>query len=299
MMRVFAKQRATFAQSIRKPTLALRPTRPQSRSQQLATRTDVKADAQQDVFLREVDDALREDQMLTVMKRHGAVIGAVVFAALVALAGWLWWNSHTEGQAAEQGEKFTVALDQIEAGQIDPGNAAIAPVIAEGGAGYKAAGMMMQAGIALQKGSREQAAKLFGQVAADSDAPQPYRDLARIRQVATTFDSMKPDAVIAQLKPLAVPGSPWFGNAGELVGAAYLKQGRNDLAGPLFAAIAKDPTVPESLRSRSRQLAGLLGVDAIVNVEAEVARVIDANAAANPGAAPASAAAAPAPSGQQ
>ena len=69
--------------------------------------------------------------------------------------------------------------------------------------------------------------------------------------------------MIDRLKPLAVPGNPWFGSAGELVGMAYLKQNNTALAGPLFAAIARDKDAPETLRNRVRQLAGLLGVDAI------------------------------------
>jgi hypothetical protein len=48
-----------------------------------------------------------------------------------------------------------------------------------------------------------------------------------------------------------------------MVGMAYLKLGKNDLAGPLFAAVSKDKTVPDSLRNRTRQMAGLLGVDAV------------------------------------
>ena len=44
---------------------------------------------------------------------------------------------------------------------------------------------------------------------------------------------------------------------------AYVKQGNNELAGALFAQIAKDKTVPDSLRRRTRQMAGLLGVDAV------------------------------------
>ncbi len=70
---------------------------------------------------------------------------------------------------------------------------------------------------------------------------------------------MKPDDVIARLKPLAKPGNPWFGSAGELVAMAYLKQGKRDLAGPLFASIAKDENAPKSMRSRARQMAGMLG----------------------------------------
>jgi hypothetical protein len=42
-----------------------------------------------------------------------------------------------------------------------------------------------------------------------------------------------------------------------------MKMRKPDLAGPLFAAMAKDASVPQSIRSRARQMAGLLGVDAV------------------------------------
>ena len=43
---------------------------------------------------------------------------------------------------------------------------------------------------------------------------------------------------------------------------AYLKQGQKDKAARLFAAIAKDQQVPETIRNRAMQIAGTLGVDA-------------------------------------
>ena len=124
----------------------------------------------------------------------------------------------------------------------------------------------MRGAIADQKGESATAAKLFGTLSAASDAPQPLRDLATLRSVAAQYDTLPPSQVVDRLKPLAVPGNPWFGNAGELVGMAYIKQGRRDLAGPLFAAIARDDKTPQTLRRRTRQVAGLLGVDAIDDV---------------------------------
>ena len=115
--------------------------------------------------------------------------------------------------------------------------------------------------------------QIYESIADDAEAPQPYRDLALIRAVAADFEQLEPQEVIDRLKPLAVPGNPWFGSAGELVGMAYLKQGKEDLAGPLFAAIATDEDVPPTLRSRSRQMAGLLGRDAIEDVDATLAEM--------------------------
>ena len=72
---------------------------------------------------------------------------------------------------------------------------------------------------------------------------------------------MKPDEVVAKLKPLAVAGKPFFGSAGEMTAIAYLQMNKTREAGALFAALAKDEGVPESIRSRAVQLAGVLGVD--------------------------------------
>jgi hypothetical protein len=68
--------------------------------------------------------------------------------------------------------------------------------------------------------------------------------------------------VISRLAPLALPSEPWFGTAGEMTALAMIKQGRKQEAGQLFAAIAKDNTVPETTRARAVQVAGTLGVDA-------------------------------------
>jgi hypothetical protein len=93
---------------------------------------------------------------------------------------------------------------------------------------------------------------------------------------------MQPQQVVDRLQPLAKPGNPWFGSAGELMAFAYLKQGKQDLAGPLFAAIAKDEDVPRTLRSRSRQMAGLLGFDAVEDVDATLAQMREEDSDAAP-----------------
>lgn len=239
--------------------MALRPSSPSNRDEQLAKRQA----AQQDVFLREVDDALRQDEMLGAFKNYGRQIGLVVALGLAIFAGMLGWNHYQASQAGERGEQLTLALDNVDQGKLEPADKQLQTLAQDSAPGPKAAAQLMRAGIALQRGKHADAIKLYAAVSADTSAPQPYRDLAAIREVAANFDAIPPQQVIDRLKPLAVPGNAWFGSAGELVGMAYLKQGNTALAGPLFAAIARDKDAPETLRNRVRQLAGLLGVDAI------------------------------------
>ena len=90
-----------------------------------------------------------------------------------------------------------------------------------------------------------------------------FRDQALVRQTAAEFDTLKPQVVVERLRPLAVAGNPWFGSAGELTAVAYMRMNKSDLAGPLFAKIAADEGVPDTIRQRAVQMAGAVGVDAV------------------------------------
>lgn len=257
--------------------MALTPDPQQTRAQQLA----IREAAEKDALLREVDEAVRQDQVGTVFKRHGLAIGGGLVLALAAFGGWLFWSDYRERQLEERSEKLITTLDKVDAGQIDAADAELAALAAEGSSATAAAAKLTRAAIALRNNRKQEAVALFESIATDADAPQAYRDLATIRAVAVQFDQMKPQEVIDRLKPLATPGNPWFGSAGELVGMAYLAQNKRELAGPLFAAIAKDEKVPQTLRSRTRQLAGVLGYDAVVDVDRTLAEMREETAGAN------------------
>lgn len=237
--------------------------------------------AEEDVLLREVDDAVRQDQYAEFGRKYGRPLLVALVVVLVAFGAFLFWQSRQEAALEKDSEALVGALDQVESGNLDSGSASLDPLIADGSDAARTAAMMLKGGIAMQQGNESQAGELFAQVAGDSDAPPAMRDLATIRAVAAQYDTMEPAEVVARLKPLAVPGNAWFGSSGELLAMAYLEQGKNAEAGALFAAIAKDDETPESLRSRARQMSGLLGVDAIEDVDEvleEVGEVVPAPA---------------------
>ncbi len=223
--------------------------------------------AAEDVLLREVDEAVRQDQLSSFVTRYGKLLIALFVLGLAGFGGYLFWDGRQESAMERNSEALVAALDQIEAGNLATGSAALEPLIANGNPGAQTAARMLTAGIALEQGKPGEARAAFAAIAADENAPAAMRDIATIREIAAAYDTMKPAEVIERLKPLAVPGKPFFGSAGELVAMAYLDQGRQNEAGALFASIAKDKTVPEGLRSRSRQMAGLYGVDAIEDVD--------------------------------
>lgn len=233
--------------------------------------------AQDDVLAREVDDAVRQDEVSELFARYGKPLLAVVVIGLAAFAAYLYWDGQSEGQLEQQSETMISALDQLEAGNLDTANETLTGVADNAEEGPRATALLLQAGIAQEQGNLDQAAKIFASVAADESAPQTMRDLATIREIAATYDTRDPAEIISRLKPLAQPGNPWFGSAGEMVAMAYIKQGKRGEAGAMLAEVSKDDDVPDSLRSRARQLAGLLGVDAIEDVDEVLEEIADAS----------------------
>lgn len=224
--------------------------------------------AEDEVLIREIDEAVRQDDAAAFMKKYGPALAGVIVLFLAAFGGWLYWQNLQESELEAQSETIITALDAVEAGDFAAAEEQVAGLIADGSPGARTAALFVQAGSALEQGDTARAVDLFTSIAADEAVPQPFRDLATLRAVASNFDERDPAEAIAALEPLAQPGSTFYGSASELTAIAYLEMGERDKAGEIFATIARDEDLPETLTRRAQQLAGILGVDAIEDVEA-------------------------------
>jgi hypothetical protein len=222
-------------------------------------------------FVREVDENLRRDQLRDMAKSHGKWVIAAIILLLVAVGGYLFWQDRQKQQVAEQTEVLSGAIDKIGEGNIKGASADLAPLSSASNDVVRASSELASAALALRQNDRKTALDIYKRIAADDRMPQPYRDLATVRGTMIEYDQMKPDAIIARLSPLAQPGKPFFGSAGEMVALATLARGDRNGAGQMFARIAGDRQVPESIRSRAVQFAGSLGVDATAALPAEPA----------------------------
>ncbi len=214
-----------------------------------------------EAFLREVDEQVRLDTAARFWKRWGVAVIVAIGAALVAFGGYLWWQNQRNAVAGTEGEKLSLALDDLSENRPQKAEDELKTLTTSESPGYRASAKLALAASMLAKNDLKGAAAAYAAIATDASVAQPFRDVALIRQTASEFDTLKPEQVVDRLKLLAIEGKPWFGSAGEMTAIAYLKMNKNREAGMLFAAMAKDDGVPESIRSRSVQLASVLGVD--------------------------------------
>lgn len=219
-------------------------------------------DTPNEAFLREVDENLRRDRMQDFGKKYGLLLIAAVVLLLAAIGGWLYWQNRQQEQAAAQSEELMSIYNDIGAGNTEQARKRLEPLESSDNDVVRALALLTDAAIALDGNERTAALAKYRVIAGDGGLPEAYRNLGLIRATALEFDTIKPEEVVARLEPLTRPGNPWFGTAGEMTAMAYIKQGQNDRAGRLFAAIAADGQVPETIRNRAVQIAGTLGVDA-------------------------------------
>lgn len=215
-----------------------------------------------ETFVREVDENLRRDQLRDVSKKYGGWMIAAVVLFLALSGGYIYWQSYKEKQNAKAVEELAQIYTDIGNGKIDTAPKRLETVADAPGDAVRASAEFGRAAVAIEKNDVKQATATFRALAADSGLPKPFRDLALIRQTALEFDSLKPEEVIARMEPLAKPGTPWFGSAGELTAMALVKQNKKLEAGRLFAKIASDQQAPDAVRARAVQIASTLGVDA-------------------------------------
>lgn len=215
-----------------------------------------------ETFVREVEENLRRDQMRDFGKKYGVWIALLVILFLVASGGYIYWQQQQAERSQQQVEELAQVYKTIASNSLNGVPEKLDELAKSGSKAVRASALFTRAAIALDKNDTKLAIAKYQELASDKGLPRPYRDAALIRQTTLQFDELKPEEVISRMEPLAKPANPWFGTAGELTAVALLKQGKRDDAGQLYAAIAKDKGVPDTIRARAVQIASSLGVDA-------------------------------------
>lgn len=219
----------------------------------------IPPDTGNQAFLREVDEEYRREQLQHFWRRWGLWLVAGVVAVLIGVGIW-FFILHSNQQAAERhGEQYAAALTAISNSELDKANRELASLRESDKGSYGALARMAEALLLLNRDKTAQAAAKFGEIANDDNLPLPMRQLALVRQTLAEYDRLQPAQVIQRLGAIAVPGNPYFGTAGEMVAAAYMKQGKTREAAALYSRIGQTETVPESLRQRATQMAATLG----------------------------------------
>jgi hypothetical protein len=209
-----------------------------------------------DTFLREVDEAVRQDKYKQLWDKYGihALIAAVVIIGGVAgYKGWTYWQ---EKQAQDAGSKFSLALeegtDAAKAREILTGLAQSGPE------GYRVLARFQLAAAEAKAGEIDKAVADYDALAADTSVDPILRGHATLQAAALRLDKADLAEMERRLKPLIDSGSAWQFSARELLGLTAYRLNNMTEAERQFSALVGNQGTPPNLRERADMMLALI-----------------------------------------
>ncbi|MBX9931461.1 MAG: tetratricopeptide repeat protein [Methylobacterium sp.] len=205
--------------------------------------------AENNEFIREVNEDYRRDQVAEIWRRYSGVIIAIAVLVVAAVGGWRYWQADQKSRAETASESFDSANKLARDGKADEADKAFLEIEKQGPAGYALLARFRSATEAAKRNPAAGAAE-YEALGADPKLSNGLRDLARLRAALLRMDLPNPDPALAVLQGLAAPTGAFRHTAREMLGLAALKRGDYDGAGRWFDQLSADPQTPQNLRQR-------------------------------------------------
>ena len=208
-------------------------------------------------IIREVDEELRRERYMKLWNRYGIYVVAAALIVVIGVGGWRAWEWYSAREAAKSGARFESAMQIAAEGKRFEAEAAFNQLAKDATAGYRVLARFRAAAEAGKTDSKE-GVEAFDAIAADNTLEPAVRDMARLHSGYLLVDTASVAEMKTRMAPLLGPAAPFRHSANELLGLAHYREGENDSAAKIFAAILSDPETPPSLRQRAQVMNALV-----------------------------------------
>ncbi len=210
-----------------------------------------------DIFIREVNEELRQERVRALWLRYGTIAVAVAVVIVLAVGGYVLWQRHQRSLEAAAGDQLLAASTFIEEGK--PAEArTILEDLSRGGVGaYPALARLRLAELELGNDPAK-AVAAFDAIAADTGVSQSLRDMASLRAAYALVDHGSLADVRARAERLTSDGEALRYGAREAIGLAAWKAGDVDTARDLFTQLQEDFGTPAGIKRRAGLMVELI-----------------------------------------
>jgi hypothetical protein len=211
-----------------------------------------------DSFLREVDEAVRQERYKKLWDQYGVYalgLAALIVAGVAAYKGWAYWQ---ERQAQAAGAKFSEALTMLDGTDATKAKDVIALLAEEGPPGYRVLARFQLAAAEAKAGDIDKAVADYDALASDSSVDEILRGHATLQATALRLDKTDYAEMERRLKDLAEGDSAWRFSARELLGLSAYRLNDMREAEKQFGALVGDQGTPPNLRERADMMLALI-----------------------------------------
>jgi hypothetical protein len=214
-----------------------------------------------DIF-REVDEEVRQEQIITFLKRYGKYVAAVVVLAIAIVAGYRYLEDRRQSEHAEQGDAFEAAVTLVDEGKPAEALPKLQAIAKEGDDSYGLLARFRVAELQAQAKDTKAAMATYDAIAGDSGVNRVYRDLAAYYAASLALESGGGAALEKRLQAMSGDDNVWHLSVEELKGLNQYKMGQHDAAVKTFRALLDKAPADSGFKMRSQQMLMVLGVPA-------------------------------------
>ncbi|HSA82139.1 MAG TPA: tetratricopeptide repeat protein [Geminicoccaceae bacterium] len=212
-----------------------------------------------DEFIREVDEAVRQDRWLELWRHYGTYIIGGALAIVIGTGAGVAWRNYQESQREEEARRYAAAEELLRRDRPSEAAAAFLALAEDAGGGYDVLARLRAAEAQLEAGEADAAAASLARLAEDGAAPQVYRQLGDLLALQQSFDGADAAALSGRLAGLSEANAPWRYSALELEALAQLRAGAPEAARRTLETLLADPLTPGDLSRRAAELLASLG----------------------------------------
>jgi hypothetical protein len=218
-----------------------------------------RGSGQSDEFIREVDEAVRQDRWLKLWKRYGTYVIGAALAVVVGTAAGVGWRAWQDAQRRAEAERYAAASELLRQDRPAEAAEAFAALARESDSGYAVLARLQAAQALGRAGDTAGKLNMLDQLAEDDAAASLYRNLGELLAAQETFGEAGPDVLAGQLEELTATDNPWRYSALELRALAQLRAGDTAAARETLTSLVDDPRTPPGLGRRAAELLAALG----------------------------------------
>ena len=214
--------------------------------------------AERDSFLREVDEAVRQDQYKKLWDRYGVVALGAAALIVVGVAGYKGWSYWQEKRAQDAGAKFTQALIMEDGADAAKAREMLTALAEKGPEGYRVLARFQLAAAEAKAGNIDKAVADYEALAIDPGVDPILQGRATLQAAALRLDKADYAEMERRLKGLVDSNSAWRFSARELLGLSAYRLNDMREAERQFSALIGDQGTPPNLRERADMMLALI-----------------------------------------
>jgi hypothetical protein len=209
-----------------------------------------------DLF-EEVEEQLRSDRYKTLARKVLPWMLGLAAAALIAVLGYWAYDTWRTQQTDKASETYAAAMEAMGRGDRDQARKLWGDVAKSSAPGYKSLSLMHLAAYEESQKRPAEAAKLLDQ-AAEAAPDALIGDAARLKSALALLDTAPLKDLEGRLKPLMEEGRPYRVQAREALAFAKLRAG--DLTGARgdFVLISQSLDAAQGAQARAQAAIGLI-----------------------------------------